>query len=625
MTKIGGWLLPKPQGQSSTRDKGRFGDYVRYLQPASSADIRRGYGVAGGADSHIVRDEKSDSLALIEGNFRWDDLVYAKVAASDGHARALLVAYRDRGFRMLSNLTGTFALAIADAPSNSVFLAIDRMGGRTMSYGFGRNGEMVFGSDARLVARHSSIDQAVSEQAIYDYLFFHVVPSPASIFTGIQKLEPAHFVELANGKHRTERYWSPQFIEPSVAGRGPSGAECLTRIRTAVSRCSPDQQTGAFLSGGLDSSTVCATANEQLDGKLRAYTIGFNQDGYDEMEFARIAGRHFGFDISELYVTPDDISQSAEELILAFDEPFGNSSAIPAYFCAKLAKSEGKTQLLAGDGGDELFGGNERYATQQLFDYYDRLPTYLKSYLVDPIVDRIPPRLSGPARKLRRYVEQARIPMPLRLYTYNHLMTTSTDEMFDPQFLRNIDVDAPKTSARTWYDRSEAAGLLDKMLAYDWKVTLADNDLRKVTRMCEESGITVRFPFLDEELVDFSTRIPAVEKIRRGELRFYYKEAMKGYLPSAILNKSKHGFGLPFGEWLKTSPALNEQFGVYLSRMKERGIFRSGYLARVQAQHQQEHAAYYGNLIWVICALEIWLAHSTAHITQQTEYAIGES
>ncbi|MCP4044344.1 MAG: asparagine synthase, partial [Gammaproteobacteria bacterium] len=376
-------------------------------------------------------------------------------------------------------------------------------------------------------------------------------------------------------------------------------------LEGAVRRCHSGPPAAAFLSGGLDSSTVTGMLARAADGPVHTYSMGFDVDGFDEMEYAREAVRRFGAVPHEFYVSPEDVLHTLPILAGAYDEPFGNESAVSAYLCARRAKEDGVQVLLAGDGGDEIFGGNTRYSKQMVFEYYGQVPSSLRQALLEPLIFGFPGgHLLWPIRKARSYIEQARIPLPDRLETYNHLHRASLDSIFETEFLNEIDRERPIEMLREVYSRAPSAHPINRMLYLDQKFTLADNDLRKVSRMCEAAGVEVRYPWLDEALVAFSGELPPSYKVRRDRLRWFVKEALKDFLPRKILEKSKHGFGLPFGEWALAHPALKAEVETLIQAFTARGILRSEYLTEVRRLHVEEHATFYGTMLWRVAMLE---------------------
>jgi asparagine synthase (glutamine-hydrolysing) len=604
MTGICGWFRA---GAAPDASVGRMAERLLGEEPVETGASTPRSRIAGrGLRGLVATDAAAGIAAAIEGAPRWTDARLAALARERGHGAALIAAYSADRQTFLRGIGGTFALAVVNERAGEVVLAVDRMGIRPLCFAVDSAGGFVFGSTASAVLAAGRVDAALAPQSLYNYVYFHVIPSPATIYSQIRKLEPGGRCVYSNGKVATDLHWMPSVAPDRAADPRALQTELMTEMRSAIARAAPDERTGAFLSGGLDSSTVCGLAKEIVH-PLRAFTIGFSEERYNETEFARATAERFELDLREYYVTPDDIADALETVATAYDEPFGNSSALPTYFCALKAKQAGASRLLAGDGGDELFAGNERYATQQLFEYYHRVPRPIRAWGAEPVLLRLPLGLSTLTRKARRYVEQARVPMPERLQTYNYLHMNLPADVFEPSFLANVDVHDPIEQMTRWYRRHDDADFVDRMLRFDWKLTLADNDLRKVNRMCAAAGIDVSYPLLDDGLVDFSLRIPASVKMKNRELRHFYKRAVEGFLPDKVIHKKKHGFGLPFGVWLATTPRLQEIVAHRMKAFRSRGIVRSTVLDELMRAHRADHSAYYGNIIWVLVVLETWL------------------
>jgi asparagine synthase (glutamine-hydrolysing) len=330
------------------------------------------------------------------------------------------------------------------------------------------------------------------------------------------------------------------------------------------------------------------------------------------MAYARIAARHFATEHHEHYLTPDELVRSIPDVAARYDQPFGNSSVLPTYCCARMARSSGVTKLLAGDGGDELFGGNTRYAKQKIFAAYAAVPGPLRRGVVEPLLLGVPGVERLPlVRKLASYVRQARTPMPERMEAYNLLARLGVAEVLEPGFLASVDTEAPARAQRDTYAACAGTSLVDRMLEYDWKYTLADNDLPKVCGAAALAGVRVGFPFLADEIVDFSVGLPASFKVKGLRLRYFFKEALRGFLPDATLAKEKHGFGLPFGVWLTRHEGLRSFAGASLARLATRGIVRPSFLEALVARKLAEHPAFYGEMVWILMMLEQWFAART--------------
>ncbi len=314
-------------------------------------------------------------------------------------------------------------------------------------------------------------------------------------------------------------------------------------------------------------------------------------------------------DMREYYMKPEDILSAIPVIAQYYDEPFANESAVPTYFCARMAHADGYRVMLAGDGGDEIFGGNSRYAKQKVFEAYHALPQLLRRGLIEPLaalpgLQRF--KLSG---KLQSYLRQANIPLPERLETYNYVHRQPLAEMFTAEFLREVDPLVPVGWLKEAYDRTDSKSYINRMMHLDMKFTLADNDLRKVNGMTEAAGIEVRYPLLDDAMVAFSGEVPPDWKVQGQYLRWFFKTALKGYLPDEIINKSKHGFGLPFGIWARDHAPLRERIEDRLADFKKRGWVQPAYIDHIRAEHMTGHATYYGKMLWVIVMLQEWLEH----------------
>jgi len=543
-------------------------------------------------------------IALI-GTPTWSDKELAKTAENRGAGAALIKAYKAFGKDLLSRLHGPFALAVMDG--NEALIAIDRIGVHSLSYAV-EDGVFVFSTATGSVVKHPKISRHIDPQAIFNYIYFYDIPSPGTIFSGVEKLQPAQYVRFRNGQLEKGFYWKLHFDELNRSSFQTHKQQFHELLRQAVATSSEGDSIATFLSGGTDSSTITGVLAGLQEEPVNSYSIGFGAEGFDEMEYARLAVQRFGATAHEYYLQPDDVLEAIPLIARTYDEPFANESAVPTYFCAKQAARDGIKIMLAGDGGDEIFGGNERYAKQMVFEHYDRLPVFLRKHLIEPVANGIP---GGdalmPVRKLRSYIRQASVPLPERMESYNFIHRQQLSEMFEPEFLASVNPDMPKEMLQDAYFRADSGHPVNRMLHLDMKFTLADNDLRKVSRMCEAAGIEVRYPLLDEALVNFSGQLPIDYKVKGQRLRWFFKEALKDLLPRKIITKSKHGFGLPFGVWMLSHPPLREYVDDSLKRFEQRGILTTGYIKNIRQQHASEHSTYFGKMIWVMLMLEQWL------------------
>ena len=529
---------------------------------------------------------------------------------SEKKLQHLVASYTKNGYHFINDINGSFSLALFDTNKQITLLSIDRMGIEQMHYSC-VNQQLLFSTSLRTLSELPVLSKRILPQSIFNYFYFHCIPSPHTIYEGIYKLKPAEVLIFKNGSLSTDRYWSPTFTEKSRLTANELQTGIKTSLDATMCELSNDAQTGAFLSGGTDSSTLAGLLKQHHPADAPVFSIGFEEQGYDEMEYANIAVRQFGNKHYQYYVNFDDVITLIDKIPRVYEEPFGNSSVVPTFAAATLAKQNGINCLLGGDGGDELFGGNERYTTQKLFGVYAKIPKLLRAILLEPLFLNSIATATPIVRKASSYIRQAKISMPMRMQTYNILHTQLPNSIFDNHYLDDIDTQQPISLLSETYNEIQDASLLNKMLYLDWKFTLADNDIRKVNTMCHAAGVEVSYPFLDNRVVESSTQIPSNLKIKGMRLRSFYKDTYNDFLPPEIISKPKHGFGLPFGVWLKKDSRLQDSVYEALTNLKSRNMFQNKFLDNLIEKHRSEHAAYYGTFVWVLAVLELWLnAHS---------------
>ncbi len=567
--------------------------------------VRPGFAVSwnGKLATHAVQDE---TLCIVWGAPRAGISETGAIAAP-ATAEQVMNRLSASGASALADLKGGFGVFFFDGKAQRIILAVDRFSIETVCFGFD-GGRLCFSDRADAVPLDS---RTLSLQSIYDYLYFHCVPAPATIFREVSRLENGSHLCIDRGELRQESHWQRRFEETRDVPLAARSEEFRNLLRQSVAiEAARPGKLGCFLSGGTDSSTVAGMLGATAGEIARTYSIGFDAPGYDEMAYARVAARHFGTDHHEYYVTADDVVSGIREVSAFFDQPFGNSSVVPAYFCARMARADGIDRLLAGDGGDELFGGNVRYRFQQLLDLYQRVPMPLRERLIEPALAGRLGRTSIPGLKhAAAYVRNSRIPMPDRMQSFNLLSRIGAAQILDPSLLELLDPDEPVRALRRTYAGAAADSTLNRMLQYDWKYTLADTDLPKVRGAVGLAGLTVGYPLLADEIADFSLRLPSEYKVRNFKLRWFFKEALRDFLPDAILKKKKHGFGLPFGLWATQHAGLRDLAGDSLAELEGRGILRTGFRDELMGQLLSAHPGYYGELIWILMMLEQWLAN----------------
>jgi asparagine synthase (glutamine-hydrolysing) len=569
---------------------------------------RRLAGVAKGE-----RTRQSVALAFHGSLYNLKELALSE---RDGIAlyEGLLRLYLKDGIAFLQQLRGEFALALWDGSEETLYLVTDRFRIHPLFYYQDRD-KLVFASRMQgILACPAPLQRTINSEAIVDIVASSIVPTPKTIFREVKKLPPGHVLTYHRGKLRLTPYWEINFLQPDEASEGELARRLKTSFAEAVSvrlvRDEPSEQIGTFLSGGVDSSTVTGVLTQLTKHPVKSFSIGFVEQQFNEISYARIAAQAFGAEHHEYFVTPADVRTSLPLVLETFDEPFANASAIPTYFCAKLAREHGVAALYAGDGGDELFAGNERYATQRLFEYYYRVPVWLRELLLKPVVFALSEKLPWePLIKGKKYIQRASIPYPERLFSYGVFKTVPMATLLTDDLLETLGKDYdPYAAIKFHYFQAPAQSELDRQLYIDLKLAIVDNDLFKVTRMTEAAGVTVRYPFLDHRLAEFAMTIPAAVKMRGRQLRSFFKRAYADLLPLETRAKQKHGFGLPIPVWLRTDRDLNEMMHdlLFSACCVQRGYFRKKALEELVACHKTDETSFYGTILWNLMILELW-------------------
>lgn len=538
---------------------------------------------------------------LFVGSPRFGD---ALAADADPGTRWQALVDRHGAATAAAQVQGDFAVAMTLA-DGSVFLAVDRFAVRTLCY-------RVDGQRLHVGARADEVaagQAQVDPQALFDYLYFHIIPSPRTAFQGVMRLPPAHYALFKDGRLTVAPYWVPRFQPAQRASFDDLKAEFRQLLQQAVTRQLDGSRPACFLSGGTDSSTVTGMLAAHAGQPVTAYSIGFEAEGYDEMEFARIAARKYGVEHRELYVTPDDLVRDIPKVAAFYDQPFGNSSALPSYHCARQAQADGVSRILAGDGGDELFGGNSRYATQRVFGAWQRVPAVLRRGLMEPFFGIGAVQRTPGLKKGSSYIRQANTPLPDRGQEYNLVRRLGYAHVMTPGFRALIDIDSVQAQQRRVWAEAEADDELNRFLAYDWRYTLGECDLPKVVGTTGLAGLSVGFPMLDDALLDFSLRLPVDYKLKGMKLRWFFKEALRGFLPDEIITKKKQGFGLPFGVWTTRHDGLKRLADDAFGSLAGRGLIQPAFLRELVSTRLAEHPHYYGTMVWILIILEHWLRH----------------
>jgi asparagine synthase (glutamine-hydrolysing) len=578
-------------------------------------DSQAGFGVTSAVGAASLWDT-AEVLVACEGEiYNQDELRADSAGLSEEVTPSHLVGqlYLRDSNRFLAELRGDFSVAIWDRRSRTLLLAVDRFSVKPLCYSVFPSG-IAFASYPTAILASRRIDTRVNALSIVNYLHFTVIPAPLCAFEGIAKLMPGSFVVWKEGEIRTSSYWDMSYPEDAEGSESQLSRDLLKHMEDAVGVTSagvPNSELGCFLSGGTDSSSVVGLLTRLKKEPVTAVSIGFSEDRFDELSYARIATRHFNSHHLVSVVRPQQALQIIPKIVEAYDEPCGNASVIPTFHCQAYARERGVKVMLAGDGGDELFGGNERYRTNQVYEIYKSIPAALRQGMIEPLVFRFPLTLAA-IEKAKRYIRACNTPNPDRYFRWLLLQYFPPQDILAPGMpFHNGGGGDLLAVARAHYQAAPAQSELNRLLYLDVKMTLADNDLPKVVRTAEMAGLRVRFPFLEHSLAEFSGRIPANLKLKRFEKRYLFKKATRDLLPEAILNKKKHGFGLPIAVWLKTERDLRQMAEEILLDPKtyQRGYFQRKFVEHLFAEMDRDDTSFYGDLLWQFVMLELWHRH----------------
>jgi asparagine synthase (glutamine-hydrolysing) len=469
---------------------------------------------------------------------------------------------------------------------------------------------IVIATDLRLLLASPACTREVDLEAIYHYLNFSCIPAPSTICRDISSIEPGTRLSWSDGRVETLRYYIPEYPADLAGSESDLAAQLLEHITTSVQDFCPEQADGwgCFLSGGTDSSSIVSLLSRKLSPRrVDTFSIGFGEQGYDELGYARLAAEACG---ARPFTEVVDSSRTLELLdaaVRAYDQPFGNASAIPTMVCAELARGHDVGLMLAGDGGDEIFGGNQRYAKDRVMETYHRLPTPLRA-VGNWIGKRAGRSHRNFLQRIGNFVARASLPNPDRFYTDDSFASDYYDELLSPEFRAAVPRDASLDHMRDVYALGKSASPLHRIMRLDLLHAIAQNDLIKVHGACKMHGVSARFPYLDPALVAFTGRLAERQKVRGLDKRHLFKRAMQGVLPQAVLRKKKQGFGLPVAVWLRENDAFRTFTRHVLDdrRTRERGWFQPACIDRLIEEHLRgtwDHSA----AIWQLVVLELWL------------------
>ncbi|MCX8043101.1 MAG: asparagine synthase (glutamine-hydrolyzing) [Desulfobacterota bacterium] len=527
--------------------------------------------------------------------------------SSQTDTEVILHLYEEDGTDCLHRLRGMFAFALWDSRSRSLFLARDRLGKKPLFYSMTAGG-FVFASELRALLCDPEVPRNIDPVALHYYLTYQYIPSPATIFTSVKKLPPAHYAVYRYGKLSVHRYWSVSYKNKVTFSHIQDYRDYFfDTFREAVRiRLRSDVPFGAFLSGGIDSSLVVAFMSSMLERPVKTFSIGFAEKEYDELGYARMIAKRFSTEHHEFVVTPD-IQALLPKLVLQYGEPFADSSTVPTYYLAQMTRQQ-VTVALSGDGGDECFAG------------YPRYPDTVKGARLQHLLHRM--GLPFVRNMLERFLDThdhegliGRLQRAVRLFSgdvprwyirkISQFAAHEKQRIYTRSFAEKVaHIDAFDYLA-TLYTAADGETVLDRLLQVDLLSYLPEDLLVKIDIASMAHGLEVRSPFLDHEVVACAAALPASLKLKDGETKYFLKATCASFVPKEILQRPKMGFGVPIDRWLRHElyPLVCD---VLLDKTaQERGYFDVRAVRQLLAEHRDgrsNHCFRIWNLLW----LELW-------------------
>lgn len=568
--------------------------------------------VAHGAQPMANADE---SCVIIYNGEVYNHADYRAELTAKGYAfqtrcdtETILHLYEEHGEKCVEFLRGMFAFAVWDKRKNELFIARDRLGVKPLYYTHDPEGNLFFASEIKSLLRANAVKPELNYNALPDQLANHGTSFDETLFKNVKRLLPGHTLSWRDGKIKIEKYWdvsfAPKNFPQCLNGERPRvdfTAAWLELFREAVRlRLMADVPLGMFLSGGIDSSAICAVMAELVDAPVKTFSVGFAEREANEFEYARLVAKKFRTEHHEITITPEQFFDELPNLIWQEDEPLGFIASVPLYFVSKLAQNHVKV-VLTGEGSDEILGGYGRYQkTLKLLKYGETYESLTPKFLRAAVKSGVS-TLGG--RLTRTFLTRPSDIENLYFDNFAIFNRKMQSQLLSDETKARIADANPYSHLREWLKNSDAATPLDKLLYADTKTYLHEL-LMKQDQMSMAASIESRVPFLDHRLVEFSAKMPDAMKISFGQTKVALRDAMREILPSEILRRKKMGFPVPVGAWFRGQFKHVVEEYVASERSLSRGIFNADFLRRIVAEHNA--GANHDERMWFLVNFEIW-------------------
>ena len=529
--------------------------------------------------------------------------------------------YQEYGDDFVDHINGMFAITLWDTLRKRLVVARDRFGEKPLYYGV-FDDKLIYASEPKALLAHPAVKAELNLDALRQYLSFDYVPAPESIYKGIHKLPAAHIMTVENGEIKTRRYWNLTFakessppyeggVDAALGGRGGSLDSKTTELRDLLSdavrmRLVADVPLGILLSGGIDSSAVAAFAVQHATERVKTFSIGFEEDSFDESKYARQVAKHLDTEHYEDKLSATTAGDLISDIGNWLDEPLSDGSLIPTYLLAQFVRKH-VTVALGGDGGDELFAGYPMYYAHKVAGAYGTIPKFLRSGVIEPIVRMLPVSNKNLSfdYKAKRFVKSAKFETIQRHHSW--FGSFSLDEQL-PLLTENVLANSSAdiyAGPKAMLDICDATDEIERMQYLDMNFYMAEDILTKVDRASMAVSLETRAPFLDPRVGQFAASLPLEYKLRGSKGKYILKKSVEGLLPRSILARPKKGFGIPIAEWLKgrLNPLMHSLLDT--ARLKDQGIFEPAHVQTLITEHEKGIASHHKQL-WTLLVFQLW-------------------
>jgi asparagine synthase (glutamine-hydrolysing) len=515
--------------------------------------------------------------------------------------------YEEYGEAMVEHLNGMFAFALWDKRRKKLLIARDRFGEKPLYYGV-FDGKLIFASEPKVLLQNPLVKAEINLDALRQYLSFDYVPAPHSIYKNINKLPAAYLLTLEKSEIKTRRYWNLTFHKN---GSTPTLKEASEQLKELLAdsvrmRLVSDVPLGILLSGGVDSSTVAAFATQFSTEKVKTFSIGFEEDSFDESKYARQVAEHLGTEHYEDKLSVEKAADLIGEIGTWLDEPMSDGSILPTFLLSRFVKKY-VTVALGGDGGDEIFAGYPMYFGHKMARVYNAIPRFLRSGLIEPIVNNLPVSTKNLSfdYKAKRFVAASKYDVVTRHHSwFGSFSIDEQNNLLGKDILAQASNDIYK-GAKDLLKITDGETEIEQMQFLDMNFYLAEDILTKVDRASMAVSLEVRAPFLDSRVAEFAASLPLEYKLKGSKGKYILKKAVEDLLPKTILQRPKKGFGIPIAEWLKNrlNPLLRDLLAP--DRLKKQGLFNADFVQKLIKEHETGAASHHKQL-WTLLVFQLW-------------------